>query len=182
MKPLASLLPELKLDDKAASVLTPTWIKKTKAECLKLKSSGKIVKLGKGVVGDYLGTVDGHKVYAVDSDTVNEVYWKITKGDFTEAGNHQKWSFIPDDEFWVDSIFVPTPKLAHYLLHEAGESRAMKLLKWAYDKAHKLVGNILEWSWVKEGETNGESSQPEKAGSPKGPAGSAAARRRLTPA
>jgi hypothetical protein len=82
------------------------------------------------VKGCLLGELDGHKVFAVDSDKVMLFYYM----DFVIAGNDLRYpDFIPKGQFWVDHVFVDktTSDYRHDLLHECLETRMLKA--WGAD-------------------------------------------------
>ena len=131
----------------AKSVITDAWLAKTKKEVLVLKSPKglKQIYVVPGVKGYLLGTVNGHKVYAVDADAVCS---KFKQPDFVDGGNSKKWEFIPTQHYWVNGQLNLT-SIRHIVLHEACEETLMSKLGFSYDKAHRY-SNIVEMTFLLE--------------------------------
>ena len=130
----------------ARKLISDDWLAKRKKEILTLSDPvhSDAIDVGKGIFGSVLGVVNGHKVVAIEAD---EVMLKHDP-DFVVAGNHERWEFIPADQFWIDHAYSPH-EVAHDLLHEAVETEIMSTLKWEYDDAHEYA-NACELAFMRE--------------------------------
>jgi len=133
-------------DAEVSKLITPEWIKARRTEISKLVEpyEGEPKKLAKGIVGALMGVVNGIKVYAVDSDIVQINY----DMDFVIAGNHRKWKWIPEGQFWVDKGFE-IKDINHDILHECTEEHIMAELGYEYNDAH-IYANKMEKIYIKD--------------------------------
>ena len=133
-------------EKEARDIITPEWLLKRKKEISKLKESWEspIDTVAPGIVGSYLGKINKHDIYAVDADKVMIKY----DMDFVVAGNHEKWPFIPKNQYWVDKTYR-LMDAAHDLLHESIEETIMRECGFTYDDAH-VFANKLEKEYIRD--------------------------------
>lgn len=98
-------------------------------------------------------TVKDAKGNSVKICAVNGTYIKKPKSglgfiEFVEGGHHYVDSYpgykkhIPEDEIWVDDVFLNKPEdLAGILTHEMLERNLMKYKNWSYNKAHDYANS-----------------------------------------
>ena len=129
----------------ADKLISEAWLTKTKNEIWKLTDAvhGSAKELAKGVSGSLMGRINDHDVYAIETEDVMRAY----DMDFVIAGNHSKWKFVPEDQYWVDHSYT-VEEAAHDLLHEATEDTIMRELGWDYDDAH-MYANEIELEFMK---------------------------------
>ena len=86
---------------------------------------------------------DDFKVYAINGKYVRGNDPGLDFNGFTDGGSYyvtslpgyRKW--IPEDEIWVDDVFLPKPTdIAAIMLHEKLERHLMKFYGVPYDTAH----------------------------------------------
>ncbi|MFA5767463.1 MAG: hypothetical protein WC919_06060, partial [Candidatus Paceibacterota bacterium] len=124
------------------------------------------------IQGEFLGRVNGKKVYAVEIDKINQRFepYDINKN-FNEAGNHSRYDYIPENEYWV-SRSVEKSELPHWMAREAIEDSLMSAHPGLlYDKpttGHPIpardIANTTEWGWIENspnGDVRLQTSQPE---------------------
>ena len=92
------------------------------------------------VEGEYLGIVDGKRVMAVEAEAVklrlqNDPSKKSEYGEFTNAGNHSRYDFIPEDQLWI-ARSVEHKELPKWAAHEDIEDHLMSKHDVPYDKAN----------------------------------------------
>lgn len=92
--------------------------------------------------------IAGYKVYAVDGAAVRN----LVHIDFTTGGNPGRYSYVPEDEVWVERVLEPADAAAS-LLHELVETILMQENGLDYDKAHEEASNVetmlraqMQWS------------------------------------
>lgn len=97
--------------------------------------------------GEFLGEVDGKAVYAVNCNAVNLYFKEEMKSngdmlDWVDAGNCERWKFMPD-QFWINEVLaLDETERAHCIVHEASETRLMREHGWDYAKAHEAANKI----------------------------------------
>jgi hypothetical protein len=69
----------------------------------------------------FLGRFRDYDVYTVNGMAIKIIY----SMDFVEAGNHEKWEWIPEDEIWIDNNLDNTD-YKYNLAHEYFEAEQMK--------------------------------------------------------
>lgn len=133
-------------DAEVSKLITPEWIQARRTEISKLVEpyEGVPQKVAKGIIGAFIGKVNNIEVYAVDSDFVQINY----DMDFVIAGNHRKWEWIPEGQFWVDKGFE-IKDIDHDILHECTEEHIMAELGYEYDDAH-VYANKMEKVYIKD--------------------------------
>ena len=86
---------------------------------------------------EYITTFNGKKIYIVDGKYVrlhNDI-------DFLDGGHHLVYSFIPDDEIWIDD--QQSPEEAYYTtIHELAENKLMEDKGMDYEAAHNIASRI----------------------------------------
>ena len=110
------------------------------------------------VLGEYLGTVRGKRVMAVDQEAVNNRLIKDrTQRDFNMGSNHKVDDFVPDDQFWVRNK-IDQKELPKIATHEAVEYHMLDSNPdMKYDTptpehpvpAHEIA-NSIEWGLADE--------------------------------
>ena len=80
---------------------------------------------------------DGVKIYLVDGELVRD---KLCI-DYTMGGHHYRYSFIPENEVWIDNE-MDEDDIEATIKHEMHERTLMKGQKMGYDKAHARSSNI----------------------------------------
>jgi HK97 family phage portal protein len=103
------------------------------------------IEIQEGLHGKYLGKLNDHDVLAVPFDIAASKNF-YSEMDLIVAGNHEKWKFIPTDQYWVDSGYQ-FGDVMHDLLHECVEEEIMRILGWEYEDAHAYA-NIVEDRYV----------------------------------
>lgn len=86
-------------------------------------------------VGLYASGTDIHtkekmSAYLVDGKWIRDNIWT----DWTAGGNHSRYFFVPDGEFWLDIADVNEADVD--LIHETTEYLAMRVEGLNYDKGH----------------------------------------------
>lgn len=76
------------------------------------------------------------KIWIVKGELVRDLFFL----DFTEGGNDKVYSFIPENEVWIDDDLSLTER-KFVLLHELHERNLMSLGK-SYDSAHRSSSEI----------------------------------------
>lgn len=76
------------------------------------------------------------KVWVVKGEAVRDLFFL----DFTEGGHNKVYSFIPENEVWIDDDLSPSER-KFVILHELHERNLMSLGK-KYDFAHKSASEI----------------------------------------
>ena len=105
----------------------------------------------------YLFEEDDFKVYAVNGDRVRDsgfIEWVDGGHHYVDADDSpkdQKYAkHIPEDEIWVDDVFIIKPNdLAAILLHEKLERHLMKFYGLKYENAHSNYANPAELKFRK---------------------------------
>jgi HK97 family phage portal protein len=128
-------------------VITPEWLQARYAELDALGVPGAAVDLLAGLTGKPMGTLNNHRVVAVDGDAVMQAYEALSEisGDesareFSTAGNHAKYAWMPEGDYWVEEkLTIPLKSCLHDLLHEAVEQTIMDTVGWSYDDAHEAA-------------------------------------------
>jgi hypothetical protein len=101
--------------------------------------------------------IDDVKVCAVNADFVRDKDPGLDFNGFTDGGSHyvtslsgyKKW--IPEDEIWVDDVFLSKPNdLGAIILHEMLERHIMKYYGIPYDTAHADFAEKAESKFRKE--------------------------------
>ena len=91
--------------------------------------------------------------YVVDGTQIRTNLWN----DFTAGGNHARYPWIPEHEYWLDVTNAAdneTASEADYdLIHETAEDRDMRNNGHDYGFAHSRVANVVEYSARHEGKT-----------------------------
>lgn len=99
-----------------------------------------------GAKEDYLGQVHkkqlkaysrkNFKVWVVDGEIVRDLYFV----DFTEGGHDKVYSFIPQNEVWLDDDIL-SKEVKYVLIHELHE-RWLMSKGWEYHKAHRVASHM----------------------------------------
>jgi hypothetical protein len=63
------------------------------------------------------------------------------KTDFVEGGNHARYSWIPDNELWIETL-LHKDEYSFIAAHEFIEDMVMSHYSWPYDEAHKLASKV----------------------------------------
>ena len=101
-------------------------IKKNKGNILKSIYKNLIKEYSKGKI----------KVWVVNGELVRDLFFL----DFTEGGHDKVYSFIPNNQVWIDDDLNPS-EIKFVLLHEIHERNLMSK-GMNYDKAHKSSSKI----------------------------------------
>jgi hypothetical protein len=84
--------------------------------------------------------------YVVDGPVVRNNIWQ----DFTAGGNHSRYPWIPEHEYWLDvsnaSDLASAAEADFDLVHETAEDRKMRDTGADYSEAHSKVANVLEFA------------------------------------
>lgn len=87
--------------------------------------------------GDVIGAVDSVSVRLVDGQTVRDE----VSVDFVEGGNSGRYSFVPEDEIWVEAVMTPEDQAAT-VVHEFIEREHMLSDGLSYDDAHDVANTV----------------------------------------
>jgi hypothetical protein len=82
---------------------------------------------------------NGVKVWIVNGELVRGLFWL----DFTEGGHDYIYSFIPDNEVWLDDDLFES-EIRYVLLHELHE-RNLMIKGMSYAKAHKHSSELEKY-------------------------------------
>jgi len=63
------------------------------------------------------------------------------KTDFVEGGNHSVYSWIPENEIWIEA-FLHDDEYPFIAAHEFIEEMVISHYNWKYDDAHKLASKV----------------------------------------
>ena len=80
---------------------------------------------------------DAVRVYAINGRMVRDLY----KIDYVEGGHGYVYSWIPQNEIWIESGLSPH-EIPVIVLHEYLERTLMKYKKFPYVKAHEIASKI----------------------------------------
>lgn len=78
-----------------------------------------------------------YTLYTVNGFVIRNRY----KTDFIEGGNHARYSWIPDNELWIESL-LHEDEYPFIAVHEFIENMVMSHYSWPYDEAHKLASKV----------------------------------------
>ena len=85
------------------------------------------------LIGDY----KGGKFWLVDGTYIRD---EIDE-DFIGGGNPGRYSYVPENEFWIEKVMVLKDQLCT-MVHEFVEWEKMTGKHWSYDKAHEYALGI----------------------------------------
>jgi hypothetical protein len=77
------------------------------------------------------GELFGMQVWAINGEPIRD----SIDLDFTTGGNPARYTYVPENELWVEYFFKPAD-FAGSLMHEFIECKLMEKKKMSYDKAH----------------------------------------------
>jgi hypothetical protein len=87
-----------------------------------------------------IGTLLGFNVWVVDGRAIRN----CLDVDFTTGGNTGRYSYVPNDELWIEN-HLSVDDMAPSLLHECVECHLMMKHGEDYSKSHDIA-NIFEWT------------------------------------
>jgi len=100
---------------------------------IKIKDKEKLIKkIHKKLLYDYKEI----KVFLVNGELVRDIFFL----DFTEGGHDKVYSFIPENEIWLEET-ISSRERKFILLHEIHE-RNLMIKGLSYDDAHKSASKI----------------------------------------
>jgi hypothetical protein len=111
----------------------PFEVIKKKANTFEAKSR-KDIRKGDKLNKTLIKEIKGIKIYKVNGQDVRDTYYVP----FTEGGNGQRYTFIPENEIWLDNDLVED-EIKYVTLHEYIEQNIMKKFNYSYDKAHAIA-------------------------------------------
>lgn len=84
-----------------------------------------------------LFTLKNYKIYLVDAEEIRDQI----DIDFTQGGNPSRYTYVPNDEIWIEET-LSAHDIAATILHEIIECFLMKKDKLSYDNAHDKAAKI----------------------------------------
>lgn len=84
----------------------------------------------------FVGNFKGINIYVVNGEYIKKAY----DTDFVEGGHDLVYSFINENEIWIDNN-LETDNYKYILYHEYIERYLMKNKNLTYEKAHEIATN-----------------------------------------